>query len=140
MDLLWPGFLFLLGLIPLIVAVYIWMLRRRQRFAVRYSSLVLVREALHHQSHFRRHLPFLLFLLALVSLVTALARPVAIVSVPTGRATIMLAIDVSGSMCSTDIRPNRLTAAQAAAMSFIESQESSTQIGIVAFAGSVLQS
>jgi Ca-activated chloride channel family protein len=135
MDLLWPGFLFLLGLIPLIVAVYIWMLRRRQRFAVRYSSLVLVREALHHQSHFRRHLPFLLFLLALVSLVTALARPVAIVSVPTGRATIMLAIDVSGSMCSTDIRPNRLTAAQAAAMSFIESQESSTQIGIVAFAG-----
>jgi Ca-activated chloride channel family protein len=135
MDLLWPRSLFLLGLIPLLVAVYIWMLRRRQRFAVRYSSLVLIREALHRQSHFRRHFPFVLFLLALVSLVTALARPVAIVSVPTGRATIMLAIDVSGSMCSTDIRPNRLTAAQAAAMSFIESQESTTQIGIVAFAG-----
>ncbi len=135
MDLLWPGFLLLLGLIPLLVAVYIWMLRRRRRFAVRYSSLALVREALPHQSRLRRHLPFALFLLALVGLVIALARPVAIVSVPTGRANIILAMDVSGSMCSTDIPPNRLEAAQAAAMSFIESQESSTQMGIVAFAG-----
>jgi Ca-activated chloride channel family protein len=135
MDLLWPGFLFLLGLIPLIVAAYIWMLRRRQRFVVRYSSLVLVREALHHQSRLRRHLPFALFLLALIGLVIALARPVAVVSVPTSQANIMLAMDVSWSMCSNDIWPNRLAAAQAAAMSFVESQQSSTQIGIVAFAG-----
>lgn len=135
MALLWPGFLLLLGLLPLIVAVYIWMLRRRRRFAVRYSSLALVREALPHQSRLRRHLPFALFLLALAGLVIALARPAAIVSVPTGRATIILAMDVSRSMCSTDIPPNRLEAAQEAAMSFIESQEASTQIGIVAFAG-----
>jgi Ca-activated chloride channel family protein len=135
MDFLWPGFLLLLGLIPLMVAVYIWMLRRRRRFAVRYSSLALVREALPHRSHLRRHVPFALFLLALAGLVMALARPVAIVSVPTGRANIMLAMDVSWSMCSTDIPPNRLEAAQAAAMSFVESQKSSTQIGIVAFAG-----
>ena len=135
MALLWPGFLFLLGLIPLIIAAYIWILRRRRRFAVRYSSLSLVREALPHPSRWRRYLPLALFLLALASLVIALARPVAIVSVPTGRANIILAMDVSRSMCSTDIPPNRLRAAQEAAMSFIESQKASTQIGVVAFAG-----
>jgi Ca-activated chloride channel homolog len=136
MDWLWPGFLLLLGVLPLIVAAYLWMLRRRRRYAVRYSSLVLVREALPHQSRLRRHLPFALFLLALASLVFALSRPVAIVSVPTNQTTIVLAIDVSRSMCSTDIQPNRLEAAEAAALSFIERQKSSTQIGIVAFAGS----
>jgi len=135
MDLLWPGFLLLLGLIPLIVVAYIWMLRRRRRFAVRYSSLALVREVLPHPSRLRRHLPFALFLLALASLVIALGRPVAIVSVPAGQATIILAMDVSRSMCATDIPPNRLEAAKAAALSFIQRQQSSTQIGIVAFAG-----
>lgn len=135
MDLLWPGFLFLLGLIPLIIGAYIWTLRRRRRFAVRYSSLALVREALPHQSRLRRHLPFALFLLALISLVLALGRPVTAVNVPAGQATIILAVDVSRSMCSTDIPPNRLTAAQAAAQSFIQDQGNSTQIGIVAFAG-----
>ncbi|HET7089030.1 MAG TPA: VWA domain-containing protein [Anaerolineae bacterium] len=135
MALLWPGFLLLLGLVPLIVAVYIWMLRRRRHFAVRYSSLALVRAALPHPSRLRRHLPFALFLLALASLVIALGRPVAIVSVPTGQTTIILAIDVSRSMCSTDIEPNRLEAAKAAALSFIQRQPFGTQIGIVAFAG-----
>lgn len=135
MNLLWPGFLVLLGLIPLIVAAYIWMLRRRRRFAVRYSSLSLVREALPHQSRLRRHLPFVMFLTALVTLVIALGRPVANVTVPTGQANIILALDVSRSMCSTDVHPNRLAAAQAAALSYIRRQEPSTQIGIVAFAG-----
>jgi Ca-activated chloride channel family protein len=127
--------LLLLGLIPLLVAGYIWMLRQRRRFAVRYSSLSLVRQALPDHSRLRRHLPFALFLLALTGLVIALARPAAIVSVPTGRATIILAMDVSRSMCSTDISPNRLEIAQDAALSFIKGQEPGTQIGIVAFAG-----
>ncbi len=118
MDLLWPGLLFLLALLPLMVAAYIWMLRRRRRYAVRYSSLSLVREALPRWSRLRRHLPFALFLLALASLVVALGRPVAIVSVPTDQTTIMLAMDVSRSMCQTDIPPSRLAAAQAAALSF----------------------
>ena len=135
MALLWPGFLLLLGLIPLIIAVYVWMLRRRRRFAVRYSSLALVRAALPGTSRLRRYLPFALFLLALASLVVALGRPVAIVSVPTGQTTVILALDVSRSMCSTDIEPNRLEAAKAAALSFIERQPRGTQIGIVAFAG-----
>lgn len=133
MALLWPQFLLLLGLIPLLLAVYIWMLRRRRRFTVRYSSLALVRDALPRYSRFRRHLPFALFLLAIASLVVALGRPVSIVSVPTGQVTIILTIDVSRSMCSTDIKPNRLQAAESAALSFIQRQTNTTQIGIVAF-------
>lgn len=135
MELLWPGFLLLLGLIPLLVAVYFWMLRRRRRYAVRYSSLSLVREALPHQSRLRRHLPFILFLLGLASLVIALGRPVATVKIPYGQSSIILALDVSRSMCSVDIPPNRLEAAKDAARSYIQRQASSSQIGIVAFAG-----
>ena len=135
MNLLWPGFLLLLGVVPLIVAAYIWMLRRRRPVALRYSSLVLVRAALPRHSRLRRHLPFVLFLLALVSLIIALGRPVSIVSVPTDQTTIMLALDVSGSMRQTDIQPSRLEAAQSAALEFIRRQKSATQIGIVAFSG-----
>ncbi|MBK9945065.1 MAG: VWA domain-containing protein [Kouleothrix sp.] len=135
MDILWPGSLLLLGVIPLLVAAYIWMLRRRKRFTVRFSSLSLVYAARPRHSWLRRHLPFALFALALTSLVVALARPVAIVSVPAGQTTIVLAIDVSRSMCSTDIAPSRLEAAQAAALSFIARQRATTQISIVAFAG-----
>src|SRR5438105_966069 len=133
MNLLWPGSLLLLGLVPLLVAVYIWM-RRRRRVALRYSSLALVRAALPRYASLRRHVPFALFLLALSSLIIALGRPVRIVRVPTGQATIILAMDVSGSMRQTDIDPSRLEAAQAAALSFIQGQKASTQIGIVAFA------
>lgn len=134
MSFLWPGFLLLLGLVPLLIAAYIWALRRR-RGALRYSSLSLVRAALPRSSRWRRHVPFALFLLALTSLSVALARPVQIVSVPTGQATILLALDVSGSMRQNDIPPSRLQAAQAAALSFIQSQRPGTQIGVVAFAG-----
>lgn len=135
MDLLWPWFLLLLLLIPLIIAVYIGLLRRRNRYAVRYASLSLVREALPKWSRWRRHLPFALFLLGLTSLIAALARPVAAVEVPLSRTTIILALDTSRSMCATDVYPNRLTVAQEAALAFIEDQPTGTQIGIVAFAG-----
>ena len=135
MNLLWPGFLLLLGLLPVLVALYLWGLRRRRRLALRYSSLALVREALPAQAAWRRHLPFALFVPALASLVFALSRPVTIVGVPTSQTVILLTIDVSRSMCQTDIAPNRLLAAEAAALSFIERQPAGTQIGIVAFSG-----
>ena len=134
MTVLWPWFLPLLGLVPLLIALYIWMLRRRRRFTVRYSSLSLVRAAA-PPSNRRRHIPFALFLLGLTSLVGAVSRPVSIVSVPTNQTTIILAMDVSGSMCSTDITPNRLTAAREAALNFIRRQKAGTHIGLVAFAG-----
>ncbi len=133
MDMLWPGFLILLLLIPIMIGVYLWVLRRRRRFAVRYSSLALVRVAMPQYSRLRRHLPFALFLTALASLVIAFGRPVVVMAVPTNQTTIILALDVSRSMCSADIQPNRLLAAEQAATSFIDSQKASTQIGVVAF-------
>jgi N-terminal double-transmembrane domain len=135
MSFLWAGSLLLLGLIPLFIILYIWLLRRRRRYTVRYSSLSLIREAASHQSRWRRHLPFALFLLAMTSLVFALGRPVATVTVPSNKATIIMAIDVSRSMCSNDIKPNRLEAAKTAAQAFVRTQLANRQVGIVAFAG-----
>ena len=135
MSFLWPGLLVLLSIVPLAIIVYIVLLRRRGRFAVRYSSLSLVREAASHQTWWRRHLPFVLFLLALTSLALAMARPVATVIVPSNKATVILAMDVSRSMCATDIPPNRLEAAKDAAQAFLQNHKSGRQIGIVAFAG-----
>ncbi|TMG21654.1 MAG: VWA domain-containing protein [Chloroflexi bacterium] len=135
MQFLWPGFLALLLIVPAMIGIYVWTLRRRRPSGVRYSSLSLVRTAQPGSSRLRRHLPFALFVVGLASLAVALSRPVTIVSVPAGQTTIILAIDVSGSMCSTDIQPTRLQAAEDAASSFIQRQGSTTQIGIVAFAG-----
>ncbi len=135
LALLWPGLLWLLLLLPAFVAVYVWARRRRRRAVVRYSSLALFEGVVPANSWWRRHLPALLFLAALACLLVALARPVSVVSVPAGQTTIVLAIDVSRSMCSTDIAPNRLEAAKAAALSFVKHQDPHAQIGIVAFSG-----
>jgi Ca-activated chloride channel family protein len=133
MDLLWPAFLVLLAIIPLLIVAYVWILRRRRRFTVRYSSLALVREGQPRTSRWRRHLPFALFLIALSSLVIAMGRPVTIASVPSGQTTVVFLIDVSGSMCQNDVLPTRLGAAQNAAIAFVQKQKSTTQIGVVAF-------
>lgn len=135
MKFLWPSALFLLVSLPLLVLLYFWMQRRRRRFAVRYSSLSLVRQAVPAQSRLRRYLPLALFLLAFAGVVVGLARPVAVTRVPAGRATVMLAIDVSRSMLQTDIAPSRIEAAKQAALDFVQSQQDNNQIGIVAFAG-----
>jgi len=131
---LWPGFLVLFGLIPVLIGVYLWMQRRRRKFAVRYSSLSLVRAALPRSSRLRRYLPMALFLLALAALVAALSRPVSVVKLPADKATILLTLDVSGSMRAVDIPPSRLRAAKDAALSFVRRQNPNAQIGIVAFA------
>lgn len=134
MTLLWPVLLVLLLVVPLLIALYVVALRRRHP-AVRYSSLSLVAAARPGSSRVRRHLPFALFAAAIAALVVALARPAAVVSVPTSQTTILLVMDVSRSMCSTDIEPNRLIAAEEAAAWFIERQPPGTYLGIVAFAG-----
>ena len=135
MTFLWPKGLYFLGAIPILIALYIWMLRRRRRFAVRYSSLALVRAAVPQRSAWRRHIPFGLFLLALTSLVVALSRPYSVIAIPTNQTTMVLTIDVSRSMCSTDISPSRLQAAENAALSFVQHQKTTTQIGLVVFSG-----
>lgn len=134
MSVLSPWLLLLLLLIPLLIVAYVWILQRRRKHAVRYSSLSLIREALPERWRWRQHLPFALLLLGLTGLLTAVARPVALVEVPLSRTTIILALDVSRSMCANDVAPNRLTVAQEAALAFIEDQADGTQIGIVAFA------
>src|SRR5262245_25857558 len=122
-------------LVPLAIAVYVWMQRRKRKYAVQYASLSLIREAKPGSSRWRRHVPFALLLAAVASLVVALARPEMTVSVPEGRTSILLALDVSRSMCSTDVEPNRLAVAQEAAKRFVDSQPKGTRLGIVAFAG-----
>ncbi|MEJ2487266.1 MAG: VWA domain-containing protein [Anaerolineales bacterium] len=135
MSFSWPWLLLLLLLIPVMIIVYIWILNRQRKYAVLYSSLSLIREALPKRSRWRQHLPFILFLVSAASLIIAIARPAAVVQVPLNRTTIILALDVSRSMCATDVTPNRLTVAQDAALAFIKDQASETRIGIVAFAG-----
>jgi Ca-activated chloride channel family protein len=132
---LWPWNLLLLLLVPAGIGAYVWMLKRRQRYAVRVSNLALLRAAQPRRSRWRRHLPFALFMLAVAGLITAFARPVAEVTIPMSRATIILAMDVSRSMCATDVPPNRLTVAQDAARAFVDDQSDGTQLGIVAFTG-----
>jgi Ca-activated chloride channel homolog len=117
---------------------YLYVLRRKARSAARYASLTMLREAAALTPPYRRHVPPVLFLLALLAMIVAAARPAAIVSLPTAHETVILAMDVSGSMRATDVQPNRLAAAQAAARTFVEEQPRSTRIGVVAFAATAL--
>jgi Ca-activated chloride channel homolog len=132
---LWPEFLWLLLLLPLLVLLYVWLLRRKKKIALRYASLSIVREAMGRGQSFRRHIPPLLFLMSLAAMLVASSRPSAVVSLPSQRETIMLAMDVSGSMRATDVLPNRLVASQNAAKAFLADLPRNVRVGIVAFAG-----
>jgi Ca-activated chloride channel family protein len=136
MNFLWPEFLWLLLALPLLVALYVWLLRRKKNTALRYASLSIVKEALGPGQTIRRHIPPALFLLALAAMLFAAARPQAVVTLPSNQQTIILAMDVSGSMRATDVQPNRLVAAQNAAKAFLTELPRHVKVGIVAFAGS----
>jgi Ca-activated chloride channel homolog len=99
------------------------------------TSIALVRSALPGRTRWTRLIPTLLLMLGFATLSVGAARPQASVPVASNSTTIMLAMDVSGSMCSTDVEPNRLTVAQKAATTFIQSQAGGTKIGLVLFAG-----
>lgn len=135
-NFLWPQFLWLLLLLPLLVLLYWWLMRRKKKLAVRYASLAIVKEAMGRGPGWRRHVPPLLMLLALAAMLLASARPVAVVALPSNQQTIILAMDVSGSMRATDVEPNRLVAAQNAAKAFLKDLPRDVKVGIVAFAGS----
>jgi Ca-activated chloride channel family protein len=138
MTFLWPQLLWLTLCVPAIIAAYIYVLRRKNKLAVRYASLTMVKEAMRTSNAARRDIPPLLFLLALIAMLLAIARPAAVISLPSNHETVILAIDVSGSMRATDVEPNRLVAAQAAARTFVEEQPRRTRIAIVAFAATAL--
>ncbi len=135
LNFLWPQFLWLLLALPLIVLVYVWLLRRRKKLALRLSSVAIARQALGAGRHWRRHLPPALFLLAMAAGLLAASRPTAVISLPSNHATVMLAIDVSLSMRATDIQPTRIVAAQEAAKSFLKDLPRNVKVGIVTFAG-----
>ena len=135
MTFLWPELLWLLLLVPLLVVAYVWLLSRKKSASVRYASLAMIKEAIGPGQRWRRHVPPVLMLIALTLMLIAIARPQAVVLLPSQHETIILAMDVSGSMRATDVLPSRIVAAQEAARAFVNEQPSRTRVGIVSFAG-----
>jgi Ca-activated chloride channel homolog len=142
MTFLWPEMLWLLATVPMLVGIYVVALRRKKKHAVRYASLNLVREAIGPGQRFRRHVPPLLFLLAMIATIVAIARPTAVITLPSEQRVIVMALDVSLSMRATDVEPTRFAAAKEAAKAFVQEQPKDVRIAIVSFAGtaSVVQS
>lgn len=131
----WPDALWLLLVMPVLVAAYLLALRRRQRVVARYASLSLIRAALGPGRRWRRHVPPALFAIAMTSALLAIARPSATLSLPSETLTLVLAMDVSRSMLATDVEPTRMIAAQNAAKAFIAELPRSVRLGITSFAG-----
>ncbi|HLF71575.1 MAG TPA: VWA domain-containing protein [Dehalococcoidia bacterium] len=129
----WPLALLLLLIIPALIAVYVWMQRRRQQYALRYASVSLVAQAVGRGPGIKRHIPAALYLGALAALILALARPQASVPVLQNTGTIVLSIDVSGSMFARDVEPDRMEATKTAVKNFIDKQPDGVKIGIVSF-------
>ncbi len=133
MTFLFMPALWLLLAVPLLAAAYVMVSRRREQHALRFLPLMTGMRAA--RSGWRRHLPPVLLLLALTVLILASARPAATITLAARRGTIILAMDVSGSMRADDVHPTRITAAQIAAKAFINDRPSKVKIGIVAFSG-----
>jgi Ca-activated chloride channel homolog len=131
----WPNLLWTLLLLPLLVALYLWLLNRRRRTTVRLASVSVAKLALGKGPGWRRHVPPLLMLAALAVLLLATARPMATITLPMSQRTIILAMDVSGSMRAEDVKPNRLVASQEAARAFINGLPREVRVGVVSFAG-----
>lgn len=135
MKFIWPSMLWLLLLLPLLVMAYLWILKRKRRTTVRLASINIAKMALGKGPGWRRHVPPLLMLAAFTALLLAIARPTATITLPLSERTIMLAMDVSGSMRAEDVKPNRLVASQAAAKAFVENLPREVRVGVVSFAG-----
>ena len=129
----WPFVLPLLVFVPLLAFSYIAMQRRRNRYALRYASVSLVSQAVGKGPGVRRHIPPALYLLAITALIIGLARPEATIPIPQDTGTVVLVIDVSGSMFAQDVDPNRMEATKQAAREFVENQPGGVKIGVVSF-------
>jgi Ca-activated chloride channel family protein len=136
MKFLWPEALWVLAVaMPLLVMLYLWLLHRRKKNTVRFASVALVKQALGKGPGWRRHVPPLLLGLAIATLLFSVSRPLAVIKLPSAQETIILAMDVSGSMRATDIKPSRIVASQEAAKGFVNELPNSVRIGVVSFAG-----
>ena len=128
-----PWLLLALLAVPVALAAALWFERRRGRYAVTFTNLDVLASVLDQKASLRRWVPLALFLLALAVASVALARPTAHVALPAQRATIVLLVDVSGSMRATDVKPSRLGAAQAAMTVFLGQVPASDKVGLVSF-------
>ena len=135
MTFLSPWWLLLLLPVLALLVAYVLAQRRRQRYAVRFASLPMLDSVAPDRPGWRRHAPATAFVLALATLAVAAARPEMDIRVPHERATVIVAIDVSRSMEATDVTPNRLDAARAAAATFVEGLPDTFNVGVVTFSG-----
>ena len=133
MSFIWPAMLLSLLLVPLFVGFYIRLLRRRSRARAELGPLGFVENQSGRGPSWRRHIPPAIFLLGLIILLVGLARPELVVSLPQVQGTVILAFDVSNSMTAEDLEPTRIEAAKRAALTFVENQPSTIDIGVVAF-------
>ena len=136
MSFFWQNMLWLLIIIPVIIATYILIQRRRQKYALRYASLSMIKEAIGKGPQFRRHIPPIMFFAGLTILLVSIARPAASLTLPSQQGTVILAIDVSGSMAGDDMSPTRIEAAKSAARLFLKNQAKQVRIGVVSFSAS----
>jgi Ca-activated chloride channel family protein len=125
----------LLGLlaIPLLVGLYITSQQRRRAYAVRFTNLSLLNQVMGKGPGFRRHLPAILFIAGVTGLLFSMARPQATIRVPKGQTSVLLAVDVSGSMAATDVQPTRIQAAMAAGRTLIDKLPGNARVGLVIF-------
>ena len=135
MTFLWPTMLWAMLAVPVLAGLYVFLVTRRKKTVLRYGNLGLVREALGKGGAWRRHVPPVLMLLAIAVLLFASSRPAALITLPSASETIVLAMDVSGSMRAEDVLPNRLKASQEAAKAFVAELPRSVKIAVVSFAG-----
>ncbi len=129
-----PFMLITLLLVPLAIGMYVLAQRRRMRYAVRYTNVDVLASVVGGRS-WRRVVPPIVFLLAVTTLCVAAARPRVHALVPSDRATIVLVLDVSGSMQANDVKPTRLAAAQQAIKVFLDRVPPRVKVGLVLFAG-----
>ncbi len=134
MSFFWPSMLWLLLLLPLLVVLYLWLLAKRRKNTVRLANLAVAKAALGKGPGWRRHVSPALLLVALASMLFAVSRPTATITLPMTERTIMLAMDVSGSMRAEDVKPNRLVASQVAAKAFVQGLPRTVRVGVVSFA------